>query len=25
MFKGHPEVDEIDAIFDRHYDSTAFD
>jgi len=25
MFKGHPEVDEIDAIFDRHYGSSAFD
>ena len=25
MFKGHPDVSEIDAIFDRHYGSSAFD
>ncbi len=25
MFKGHPDVDQIDAIFDRHYGSSAFD
>ena len=25
MFKGHPEVTEIDAIFGEHYGSSAFD
>jgi hypothetical protein len=25
MFKGHPDVDEIDAVFKKHYGESAFD